>query len=305
MMLLAIFWTSLASHNALVINEASLSDIRVLPQPIQKYSVGSPQFAVEKPGKCVVTEEFTPIPLLGKISIAPDVRVLSFDLINKSKSLGLSTCACLLVSGGTDAEGKPVVRPYTPVSTNAMLGKFELMVKIYPNGILSRHLDTLEVGQTVNFKHIPTNVKIQYPFGQQRIGMIVGGTGIAPMIQALHAILGNPNDRTEVSMLYGNTLVEDILAKDMLDAWSASHGDRFSVTHVLSREPNGTAWEGKRGHIGRELIQSHLPAPSENCIIFICGPPAMYDTFSGPRGDSKLTGLLADMGYRADQVFKF
>merc|ERR1719161_1852786 len=284
MMLLAIFWTSLASHNALVINEASLSDIRVLPQPIQKYSVGSPQFAVEKPGNCVVTEEFTPIPLLGKISIAPDVRVLTFDLANKSKSLGLSTCACLLVSGGADAKGNPVVRPYTPVSTNAMLGKFELMVKIYPDGILSRHLDTLEIGQTVDFKHIPANVKIQYPFGKRRIGMIVGGTGITPMIQALHAILGNPNDRTQVSMLFGNKQVGDILAKDMLDAWSLSHGDRFSVTHVLSREPNGTAWKGQRGRIGRELIKLHLPAPSEDCIIFICGPPAMYDTFSGPRG---------------------
>merc|ERR1719161_2787243 len=273
MMLLAIFWTSLASHNALVINEASLSDIRVLPQPIQKYSVGSPQFAVEKPGNCVVTEQFSAIPLLSKISIAPDVRVLTFDLGNKSKSLGLSTCACLLVSGGADAAGNPVVRPYTPVSTNSMLGKFELMVKIYPDGILSRHLDTLEIGQTVDFKHIPANVKIQYPFGKRRIGMIVGGTGITPMIQALHAILGNPNDRTQVSMLFGNKQVGDILAKDMLDAWSATHEDRFSVTHVLSREPNGTAWEGQRGRIGRELIQLHLPAPHEKDImIFICGP---------------------------------
>ena len=28
-----------------------------------------------------------------------------------------------------DKDGKPVIRPYTPISTNAMVGKFELMVR--------------------------------------------------------------------------------------------------------------------------------------------------------------------------------
>ena len=41
-----------------------------------------------------------------------------------------------------DAEGNPVVRPYTPVSTNEMVGQFELMVKIYEKGVLSSHLDS-------------------------------------------------------------------------------------------------------------------------------------------------------------------
>jgi len=272
---------------------------------LQPYSVGKPQFAVEEAGRCVVGEQFSPLPLISKISIAPDVRVLTFGLINRSTALGLSTCASLLVSGGADTEGKPVVRPYTPISTNAMKGKFELMIKVYSQGLFSRYLDSLQVGQTADFKHVAANVKIQYPFHKRRVGMIVGGTGITPMIQALHAILGNPHDHTQVSMLYGNKRNEDILAKDMLDDWSRSHPDRFSVTHVLSREPNSTAWMGQRGHITRKLVKQHLPAPSESCIIFICGPSAMYETFSGPRTSRQLTGLLADMGFTADQVFKF
>lgn len=300
MKVIVLVCASLALNDALVINR----DL-VTSHEVQPYSVGPPKFAVVKAGNCLINDQFAAIPLVKKISIAPDVRVFTFGLANKSTSLGLPTCACLLVSGGADAEGKEVVRPYTPVSTNAMKGQFELMVKIYPNGILSRHLDTLQVGQTAKFKHIAANVKIQYPFGKPKIGMIVGGTGITPMIQALHAMLGNSDDRTQVSMLYGNKQQDDILAKQTLDAWTKSHGDRFSVTHVLSREPNSTSWKGQRGRIGQELIKLHLPAPSENCMIFICGPPAMYDTFSGPRGDKKLTGLLADMGYTADQVYKF
>lgn len=48
------------------------------------------------------------------------------------------------------------------------------------------------------------SVEGQYPFGKKAIGMICGGTGITPMIQALHALLGTVGDNTTVSMLYGS-----------------------------------------------------------------------------------------------------
>ena len=52
------------------------------------------------------------------------------------------------------------MRPHTPVSTNATVGAFELMVKVYGvldyGGGLSAHRDVL-LGATVDFKHIPFN----------------------------------------------------------------------------------------------------------------------------------------------------
>ena len=48
------------------------------------------------------------------------------------------------------------MRPHTPVSTNATVGAFELMVKVYGGG-LSAHRDVLPLGATVDFKHIPFN----------------------------------------------------------------------------------------------------------------------------------------------------
>ena len=92
--------------------------------------------------------------------------------------------------GAKDAwDGSDAVRPYTPISTNAMVGKFELMVKIYEKGKMGQHLDSMEVGDFLDFKHIPFNVKVQYPFNRRVIGMICGGTGVTPMLQALHALL--------------------------------------------------------------------------------------------------------------------
>merc|ERR1719343_1685991 len=131
------------------------------------------------------------------------------------------------VDGPEDAEGKPIIRPYTPVSTNAMLGQFELMVKVYPDGKMSQFLDALDVGKPMHFKHVGGNVKIQYPSFKKEIGMIVGGTGITPMIQALHCVLGTKEDTSKVSMLYGSKTSKEILAKQTLDAWTRKHPDRL------------------------------------------------------------------------------
>ena len=43
--------------------------------------------------------------------------VLTFGL-EENSPLGLSTCACLVARGGKDADGQPVIRAYTPISTN-------------------------------------------------------------------------------------------------------------------------------------------------------------------------------------------
>jgi cytochrome-b5 reductase len=199
------------------------------------------------------------------------------------------------------------VRPYTPISTNADTGFFDLLVKDYgENGRMSTYLtEDLKVGESVEFKHIPFNVKIQAPFPQRKIGMLVGGTGITPMIQALHAILGDSSSTTKVTMLYGSKVSSDILGEELLSKWSTDN-NRLQVVHVLSEEPEDSDWKGPRGFISKELIEKYMPSPDDkDSIIFICGPPMLYKALCGARDEKELSGLLADMGYSADQVYKF
>ena len=47
------------------------------------------------------------------------------------------------------------------------------------------------------------------------------GTGIAPMYQALQKLLATPGDTTEITVLYGNASVDDILLKKEMDALAA------------------------------------------------------------------------------------
>lgn len=269
--------------------------------------MGPPTAAIVPAGQCVFTTEWSSAPLVSKVSVSHDTRVLTFGLPD-GKPLGLSTCACILAKapGGqcVDVEGKDVVRPYTPISTNALVGQFQLMIKVYAEGNLSQFFDKMEVGQPADFKHVDKNVKVQYPF-KPRVGMLVGGTGITPMLQALHAILGSAGDSAKVGMVYGSRTVTDILAQQTLEEWARAFPEQLTVDHVLSAEPERSGWTGGRGFVTREHVVKALPPPSDDCIIFVCGPPPMYDALCGPRDVPALTGLLADMGYSAEQVVKF
>ena len=67
---------------------------------------------------------------------------------------------------------------------------------------------------------------------------------------------------------------------------------------------------GGAGFIGKDLLKTVLPEPKEDNIkIFVCGPPGLYKAISGPKVSPKdqgeLTGILKELGYTKDQVYKF
>jgi len=255
------------------------------------------------PGNCALGEEWIVARLTERFTVAHNSCLLTFILPNPCIPLGLSTCASILCRiEGLDGH---VVRPYTPVSTNATHGRFRLLLKIYKNGTMSRVFKEAPIGETFEFKHSLDNVQIQYPFNRRYITMLAGGTGITPMIQALHAILGMQNDTTRVTLLFGNKTKRDILAEDLLSAWSRNSEGRFICKHVLSAEPSTSDWMGDKGFISSNLIRKYSAPPQEDVLVMVCGPPAMYSFLCGPQNQSDVGGILGDMGYSADQVYKF
>lgn len=279
---------------------------------------GNPQKSLVPPGKCQFTEEWAPVPLLERIAVSKTASVLRFGLPDTSLPLNLSTCACILAKASvTDVgnddkkESEDVIRPYTPISTNELVGSFDLLVKDYGGYGLSHHLcKKMSIGDTVEFKHIEFNVKLQAPFSQKKIIMLVGGTGITPMIQALHAILGDKDSDQEVVMFYGSRTEEDILGRALLDNWAKEHPKKLKVVHVLSRvSREGKMWKGRTGRITRQVVEEEAASFGPDCgddvIVFVCGPPPMYDAFCGPREEEHISGMLSEMGYKKEQVFKF
>ena len=105
---------------------------------------------------CIFPTEWAEAPLIAKSQYNHDSVTFTFGL-PEGASLALPVCACLLLRGyaGADADAEVAVRPYTPTSSNEVRGSFDLLVKVYENGVVSKWLDGLALGTFVGFKHIP------------------------------------------------------------------------------------------------------------------------------------------------------
>lgn len=280
--------------------------------------------AVEYASSCFLSPEWTALKLLSKHEYNLDSTLYSFEL-PRCTSLNLPACGCILaLAPGAERDGSDAIRPYTPISDNAMLGKFELLVKRYEGGAMSQYLHNLPVGESVSFKHIIFNVKKQYPFyndaGEagvpaKTISLLCAGTGIAPIYQALLRLMNTPGDERKVTLLYGNKSPADILLKDELAAWVRAYPTRLKVVHVVGEAPDQPLPDGftstdeytaEAGWIDEAKIKEHCFPPADDTLVFVCGLPVMYDAWCGPRTEAELKEgtLLHKLGYTTDMVAK-
>ncbi|KAG6772521.1 hypothetical protein POTOM_023934 [Populus tomentosa] len=206
---------------------------------------------------------------------------------------------------GSSLEMILLAKWYTPISDPDSKGYFDLLIKVYPEGKMSQHFATLKSGDVVEVKG-PIE-KLRYsPNMKKHIGMIAGGTGITPMLQVIEAILKNPDDNTQVSLLYANVSPDDILLKQKLDFLAASHPN-LKIFYTVDNPPKN--WKGGSGYISKDMVVKGLPRPSDDTIILVCGPPGMMKHISGDkakdRSQGELSGLLKEAGYTEEMVYKF
>ncbi|EPY32647.1 cytochrome-b5 reductase [Strigomonas culicis] len=218
--------------------------------------------------------------------------------------------ASCVVAKFTDGEGKDVLRPYTPITSQRTKGSFELLVRKYPKGKMGHHLFSMQVGDELlmkgPFEKFPYKANMW-----KHVGMIAGGTGIAPMYQVIQTILENPKDKTNVSLIFANNQRRDILLANELTEMQKVYNN-FHMYLTLLEVPH--RWLGGIGYVNKEMIQTFMPKPGEKQTkILICGPPPMLQAISGdklfqqgkPPMQGPLAGMLRELGYTEDQVFKY
>lgn len=254
--------------------------------------------------------EFVKLRLKSTEFISPNTTRHRFELQSPEHETGLTVASCIVARAEVD--GKTVTRPYTPISLNHQRGYMDLLVKSYPKplGVMSRHIQSLRPGHdALEFKG--PYPKIQYKANmKKKIGMIAGGTGITPMLQIIREVLSNPEDRTQISLIFANVTEADVLLKDELDALQYLYPE-FKVYYTLDKPPRG--WQQGTGYVTAEMIAKHLPTNKNNApddvLILVCGPKGMMEMVSGVKGakdaQGELTGLLRDLGFTSGQVYKF
>ncbi|KAJ6264541.1 Flavohemoprotein [Drechslerella dactyloides] len=229
-----------------------------------------------------------------------------FELPSDDHVSGVKIASCVLTKYQPEG-GKPIIRPYTPISDEDARGYLTLLIKQYPKGPMSTHIHDMAPDQRLWFKGpIP-----KYPWEankHEHIALIAGGTGITPMWQLIRHIFKNKDDKTKVTLVFGNIAEEDILLRQELAAIENEYPQRFRAFYTLEKPPK--EFVGNKGYVTKELLKQVLPEPkSENIKVFVCGPPGMMDAISGnkksPKEQGDLKGILKDLGYSQDQVFKF
>ncbi|TPX68488.1 hypothetical protein SpCBS45565_g02984 [Spizellomyces sp. 'palustris'] len=213
--------------------------------------------------------------LKEKIIISHNTAIYRFALPSPDAVLGLPIGQHISVSAEID--GKEIARSYTPTSSDDEKGHFDLLIKSYPTGNVSKFIGELKIGQKVRIRGPKGFFKYESNC-VRALGMIAGGTGITPMLQIIKAVLKNPADKTKLNLIYANVAEEDILLRDELETLAAKHSDQFSVYHVLNNPPEN--WNGGVGFVSKEMINEHCPPPADDIKILICGPPPMVKAMS-------------------------
>mmetsp|Transcript_67343 Transcript_67343/g.154302 ORF Transcript_67343/g.154302 Transcript_67343/m.154302 type:complete len:294 (-) Transcript_67343:297-1178(-) len=254
--------------------------------------------------KAFSPKEWRSFKLIQVRELTHDTSLFRFALPTTQHEMGMKTSSCIMVQGETRT-GSMVARPYTPTSTNEQKGFFDLIVKNYPNGNVSSYIHGLKIGDNLNVKG--PYMKLEYkPNMFKRIGMIAGGSGITPMIQLCREILSNPDDTTEISLVFANNTEGDIMQKAWLDQMAAQYHN-FRVYYTVRDAPAG--WRQGQGVCDAEMIEKKMPAPEAGTMVFVCGPDGMMDAVCGPKGKNytqgELQGLLKERGFTAEQVYKF
>lgn len=245
------------------------------------------------------SQTYQDLPLVAKHKLSPNVYRFVFGLPDPTTVLGLPIGQHVAIKATVD--GATVTRSYTPTSNNLDRGRLELVVKCYPDGLMSRYLSGLEIGETVPFRGPKGAMKYTKDVARH-IGMVAGGTGITPMYQLIRAICENDADTTQISLVYANRSEADILLREELDAFARRYPGNFKVWYMLDTAPED--WAYGSGFVDADVLREHMPAPGPGTKVLLCGPPGMI-------GATKKN--LATLGFKkpgtvskmSDEVFCF
>ena len=273
--------------------------------------------------------------LVAKRDAGRDSKLLTFALPETMPTLGASVISGVKVK--QEVAGEELDKSYSPTSPAERTETFDLLVKAYTprkGGGLGAWLCALEPGQNASMK-VKGAKKIVNgaPLARnrfRRIGMLAGGTGVAPFMHLVATLLADPEDATLLDLVVSHREPQDALLDAELAALAAASAGRLRVHHTFSRvtEPaappaaarstGGTVFASTgAGRIDDALARAMLPSPSEDDVfILVCGTDGFVGDMAGPiervydaagkksKVQGPTLGVLGRLGFRPEQVFK-
>lgn len=173
-----------------------------------------------------------------------------------------------------EVEGRDERRSYSIASAPG--APLTVGVKHVEGGVFSTFCQDLAPGQPI---------RVMPPEGrfvtrdEGSVVLIAAGSGVTPMVSIAAERLAAG---AEVTLIYGNRDTAHIMFRDALEALKDRYVDRFTLIHVLSREPQDV--ELLNGRVTGERVTRLANAGAVDIDgadgIFLCGPGGMIDDVS-------------------------
>jgi len=192
-----------------------------------------------------------------------------------------------------EVEGRAVTRQFSILTTGVTIGHFSLVIKVYPEGLMSRRVQGWGVG---------TRISCRGPFGcppplagRARVVGLCQGTGLVPLLPLVEDVLEDQESDTIVSILYSCSSVDDLLLLDRLHELCS-----FWNCHLQIFLSSG---EGLPGRVPQRTVVSHRMEREEvarevveGATYLVCGSKAYM---------AEMRGVLEEERVGREQVHCF
>uniref|UniRef100_A0A8C7LKV1 Cytochrome b5 reductase 4 n=1 Tax=Oncorhynchus mykiss TaxID=8022 RepID=A0A8C7LKV1_ONCMY len=183
-----------------------------------------------------------------------------------------------------------VVKPYTPVEETlvpATLDSTEgtaatdifLMIKVYPDGVLTPHLNNLNIGDHLSVSSPDGPFSLRLLREVTHLYLLAAGTGFTPMARVIRLALQDLGSLRKTKLMFFNRQERDILWHSKLDGLAAED-ERFQVEYILSEPCDG--WAGRKGRVEASMLTDFLVRPEGSKVfVCVCGPSAFTELTVG------------------------
>ncbi|CAO3620495.1 unnamed protein product [Cunninghamella blakesleeana] len=254
------------------------------------------------------TFDCVPLKIMEIEEVSHNVKRFRIELPDSNQIAGFQPTSFLAIKYPEFSFRAPfgfIIRRYTPISLSTAKGYFDLLIKRYDRKSISEHIHTLKPGDTLPFLKRYMLTSHYKPNHVKTIGLIGGGVGIAPLYQLIIHIFNDPNDHTNIELLYCNSTKQDILLFNQLNQFQEKYPSRIKITFVLSQEKDDIhKFYFEKGRISKEMIKLHMPHSEK---FYVCGPCGLLNTVTGKRNffGRFSNGHLQELGFNSKQIVRY
>jgi ferredoxin--NADP+ reductase len=168
-----------------------------------------------------------------------------------------------------------VQRPYSTAACARTARAHEFLIRHVPDGALTPHLWTLDVGARVHLGP-PKGLFVLDADDQRDHLLISSGTGLAPFVSMARTLVdrGQP---PRIVVVHGVSHAADLAYRERLETWDRGGLVTYVPTVSRPHDPASAGWTGRTGRTDAALAEVCDRLDPANTVAYLCGNPGMVD----------------------------